>query len=346
MGTVKVNKGVLTGSNPYTVTGIPSGETIKITDSLSAVCKFDTLIAGPNCNCTPTLPTLIISSFTVCAGDTFPTLKATVVGLATVEWFTQATGGTAVFTGLNYKPLGPVPSTGAVFYAQARSTDPDCPTAISTGRVMATVNAQDCTVEVDLALKKSINKKIAQIGDELTYTIKVYNQSNTTATGVEVVDSLAATAQFVVGSLNASRGTANLVGNVIKWNIGSIAANGDTVTLTYQVKATQEGVHFNTAEICKTNEKDVDSTPCNGEEDEDDIDRQCFSVPVKLCPGEKAEVNVPSNLTNVQWFKNGGSTSVATGNSVLLTEVGTYTFMVHESDLPGRGLLPHHHRTR
>ncbi len=339
-GTIKVNKGTLTGGNPYTVTGIPSGMTVKITDSLSALCKSDTLISGPNCNCNPSLPTLLTPSLTACIGDTFPTLKATVIGLATVEWFATATSTTVLFTGLNYKPAGNVTAAGATFYAQARSTDPTCPTAISTSRVMVTVNAQDCTKEVDLALKKSINTKIAQIGDVLTYTLKVWNESNTNATGVEVTDSIATTVQFQTGSFTASRGTATITGNVIKWGIGNIASNGDTVTLTYRIKATQEGVHFNTAEICKVNEKDVDSTPCNHDDDEDDIDRQCFTVPVKLCPGEKAEVNVPSTLTNVQWFKNGGSTSVAEGNSVLLTEVGTYTFTATNQTCPANGCCP------
>lgn len=343
MGMVKVDKGVLTGNNPYTVTGIPSGATLKITDSLSAVCKFDTLITGPNCNCTPPLPVLITPSLTVCIGDTFPTIKATVVGLATVEWFTASSGGVAVFTGLNYKPAGMV--TGdTVFYAQARSTDASCLAAISTGRVAATINAQNCTVEVDLALRKSINTKIAQIGDTLTYTIKVFNQSNTAATGVEVADSIATTVQFVAGSLVASRGGATINGNVITWTIGGIAANaganGDTVTLTYKVKAVQEGVHFNTAEISKTNEEDIDSTPGDGKLGEDDIESQCFTVPFKLCPTEKVEVNVPAFLTNVQWFKDGGTAPIAAGNTVLLTELGTYTFTASNQTCPVNGCCP------
>ncbi len=344
VGIVKVDKGTLTGSNPYTVTGIPSGATVKITDSLSAVCKWDTLITGPNCNCNPPTPVLITPSLTVCIGDTFPTIKATVIGLATVEWFATATSTTVLFTGLNYKPTGNVTAAGAMFYAQARSTDPSCPTAISTSRVMVTINAQNCTVEVDLALKKLINKKIAQIGDELTYTIKVFNQLNVAATGVEVTDSIATNVEFVVGSFAASRGSASISGNVITWTIGGIGANagadGDTVTLTYKVKATQEGVHFNTAEISKTNEKDIDSTPGNGKDGEDDIESQCFTVPIKLCPGEKAEANVPAFLTNVQWFKNGGNTAIAAGNAVLLTEVGTYTFTATNQACPANGCCP------
>ncbi|WP_041341762.1 DUF11 domain-containing protein [Runella slithyformis] len=245
VGTVKVNTGSLSGTNPYTVTGIPSGAVLRITDSLSAVCKFDTLITGPNCN-----------------------------------------------------------------------------------------------VQVDLALKKSINTKIAQIGDVITYTLKVWNESNTNATGVVVTDSMATSVQFQTGSFTASRGSAVISGNVIKWTIGNVAANGDTVSLTYRVKATQEGVHFNTAEISKTNQKDIDSTPGNGQKSEDDIDSQCFTVPIKLCPGEKVQANLPASLTNVQWFKNGGTSAVASGNTVLFTEIGTYTFTATNQTCPANGCCP------
>ncbi|HAK77301.1 MAG TPA: hypothetical protein DCM71_10420, partial [Runella sp.] len=339
LGIVKVNKGTLSGNNPYTVTGIPSGQNVIITDSLSAICKSDTTITGVNCNCNPALPQLLTPSLTACIGDTFPTLKATVVGLATVEWFSQQTGGTVLSTGLNYKPSGTV-TANTVFYAQARSTDPTCPTAVSTSRVPATINAQSCIDTIDLALKKSINTKIARVGDVLTYTIKVWNEWTKNATGVEVTDSIATTVQFVSGSFVASRGSATISGNAIKWNIGNIAANGDTVTLRYQVKATQAGIHLNTAEISKANEKDKDSTPGNGKGGEDDIDQQCFTVPFGLCSGQKIEVSVLATLTNVQWFKNGGTTAVATGNTVLFSEVGTYTFTATNQTCPANGCCP------
>ncbi|MBB3842177.1 putative repeat protein (TIGR01451 family) [Runella defluvii] len=339
LGIVKVNKGTLSGNNPYTVSGIPSGQNVIITDSLSAICKSDTTIVGVNCNCNPALPQLLTPSLTACIGDTFPTLKAAVVGLATVEWFSQQTGGTVLATGLSFKPSGTV-SANTVFYAQARSTDPTCPTAVSTSRVPATINAQTCIDTIDLALKKLIDKKIARVGDVLTYTIKVWNEWTKNATGVEVTDSIATTVQFVSGSFVASRGSATISGNVIKWTIGNIAANGDTVTLRYQVKATQAGIHLNTAEISKTNEKDKDSTPGNGKGGEDDIDQQCFTVPFGLCAGQKLEVGVPANLTNVQWFKNGGTAAVATGNVVLFSEVGVYTFTATNQTCPANGCCP------
>ena len=190
-------------------------------------------------------------------------------------------------------------------------------------------------------MKKLINKKIAKLSDELTYTIKVFNQLNVAATGVEVTDSIATTVQFVTGSFVASRGTASIVGNVIKWNIGNINASPDTVTLTYKVKATQQGVHFNTAEISKTNEKDKDSTPGNGKDSEDDLDRQCFTVPIQLCTGEKVQASVPSKYTGVKWFKASQElTELAGQNTVLLSETGNYTFTATNQACPTGGCCP------
>ncbi|MDF7819373.1 hypothetical protein P1X15_17275 [Runella sp. MFBS21] len=207
------------------------------------------------------------------------------------------------------------------------------------------VETKSCvSPEVDLALKKSINKKIAKLGDTLTYTIQVFNQSSTGATGVEVVDSIATTVGFIPGSFVASRGSATITNNVIKWIIGNIAANsgnnGDTVTLTYRIKVTQQGVHFNTAEISKVNEKDVDSTPNNDKEGEDDIDRQCFTVPIGLCEGEQLEIKIPAHYTNVVWYKEGSTTAVATGNIVLLGEAGIYTFTATNQACPAGGCCP------
>jgi len=84
-----------------------------------------------------------------------------------------------------------------MYYSQARSTDLACPVAISPTRTPTTINADTCTI--DLALKKSINKKLARVGDTLTYTIKVWNEASKGATGVSVTDSIATTVVFVGG---------------------------------------------------------------------------------------------------------------------------------------------------
>ncbi|NBB20349.1 DUF11 domain-containing protein [Runella sp. CRIBMP] len=312
------------------------------TQSDSLACRDTVSIIVPDCSCPQV--NILTPNATVCKDSLFPTLSIALLGSNTqgvsAAWYANATGGSSLGTGLSFKPAGTASVTDT-FYVALTGASANC---LALPRTPVIVTVQNCSVEIDLALKKSINIKIAQIGDELTYTIKVFNQLNVPATGVEVTDSIAATVQFVAGSFVASRGSATIVGNVIKWNIGGIAANaganGDTVTLTYKVKATQEGVHFNTAEISKTNEKDVDSTPGDGKLGEDDIESQCFTVPFKLCPTEKVEVNVPAFLTNVQWFKDGGTAPIAAGSTVLLTELGTYTYTASNQICPANGCCP------
>ncbi|TAF22707.1 MAG: DUF11 domain-containing protein, partial [Runella slithyformis] len=343
-GTVTTSAGTISGNS---VTGIPSNTNITLTiTNATTGCRASAIVTAPNCSCPPANPVVLTPNAIVCIGDTIPTLRVSVGANATADWYAAATGGTAFATGtLSYKPTG-IATVNTTFYVSARGNTQDCQ-SLSPGRVAVLVTVRTCADTVDLALKKLINKKVARIGDELVYTIKVFNQSNKRATGVEVTDSIATSVQFVVGSFVASRGSAVIAGNVIKWTIGNIAAagvpaNGDTVTLSYKVKATQAGLHFNTAEISKTNEKDKDSTPGNGKEGEDDIDTQCFTVPYELCSGEKVQATVPAQYTNVVWSKtvNGQTTQVGTGNQLLLSEIGSYSFTATNQTCPASGCCP------
>ena len=225
------------------------------------------------------------------------------------------------------------------FYIAARSTLPNsanCPTVSERTRVI--VVAQACSDTVDLALKKLISKKMAKVGDEITYTVKVWNQSSTNATGVAVADSLNAGIQYITSS--ASRGNYDIATK--QWTIGNIAANGDTVTLTMRVKVLSEGVWFNTAQISSADQKDKDSTPGNNVDTEDDIDSRCFSVPFKLCVGQGQGVmaSVPSKYTGVVW-RDGQGNVVPTNNGVVtLTKAGTYTFTATNGTCPAEGCCP------
>ena len=316
------------------------------TQSDSLACRDTVSVIVPDCAC-PTVNVLTPNA-TVCKDSLFPTLNISIVGSNTngvsAAWYANINGGAVLGTGLSFKPVG-VASVTDTFYVQLTGTTGACAEAARTAVI---VMVQDCNKIIDLALKKGINTKIAKIGDELIYTIKVFSQplsGSVTATGVEVTDSIATTVQFVAGSFVASRGSAVISGNVIKWTIGTIAANtasnGDTVTLTYKVKATVQGVHFNTAEISKTNEKDVDSMPGNGKDGEDDIDRQCFTVPFTICSNEKIEASIPARYTGVKWFKDGVEvTALAGKNVVLLDMVGTYSFTATNQTCPASGCCP------
>ncbi|AXE21103.1 hypothetical protein DR864_26885 [Runella rosea] len=344
-GTIKVNAGTLAGSGngPYTVSNIPPTISLKITDSLTSICKFDTTILAPvACNCTPAAPVAISPNVFACVGDTIPTLKVTVLSGVTADWYANATGGSALATGVvNYKPAGTASVTDT-FYVEARGTTQNCG-GVSALRTPVILTVQDCDTLIDLKLKKSISKKLVQIGDTIQYTIKVWNENTSFATGVEVTDSLNAGVQYLSSSTkrlsnNTTAGSYNPLTS--KWTIGAIGINGDTVVLTIKVKVIGQGVWFNTAEISKANEKDVDSTPFNQSELEDDLDRQCFSVPIKLCGGEKALLTIPRQFTGVKWFKTGSTTAIAQGNQVLLEESGTYTYTSTSGTCPTEGCCP------
>lgn len=94
-GTVKANAGILANpsANNYTVSDIPNTVNLKLTDSLSAACKFDTIIQAPNCNCPEVM--VINPTATACIGNTLPTLRVMVMvnntGI-TVRWFNNAVG--------------------------------------------------------------------------------------------------------------------------------------------------------------------------------------------------------------------------------------------------------------
>ena len=202
----------------------------------------------------------------------------------------------------------------------------------------------ECVQLYDLALDKSIDKKLAMLGETVNYTIRVWNEGQGNATGVEVTDSLNAGVQYV--SHVAAAGNYDPVTKI--WTIDSLNV-GDTLTLTVAVKVVAQGVWFNTAEITKMNEEDVDSTPGNGENGEDDIDRECFTVPVQVCRGQgtAVELAVPDEYTGVVWFRktqNGQPVQVAQGNIFIVTEteLGSYeyTFTSSSGSCPAEGCCP------
>ncbi|TAG18609.1 MAG: DUF11 domain-containing protein, partial [Cytophagales bacterium] len=292
-----------------------------------------------NPNCEPTKPIAIAPTTVICNGDPTPVLAVTVAN-GRAFWYTTLTGGTPIASDTTkYRPAVAVSDT---FYVEARAKDLTCNTV--TERIAVILKVQTCIDTIDLKLKKMVDVKTAKLGDVITYTIKVWNESNKNATGVVVTDQLPATLQYVSAGSSASRGTYNPADG--KWTIGNIAAagvpaNGDTVTLTVKAKIVGEGVTFNTAEITGADQKDKDSTPGNGADGEDDLDRACFTVPIKLCTnlGQKVVATVPSQYAGVVW-KDAQGQQIGTGNSIELSKAGTYTFTSTSGTCPANGCCP------
>ncbi len=132
--------------------------------------------------------------------------------------------------------------------------------------VILKVTLKACDKLIDLSLVKSVDNLTPNVGDNLTYTIKVTNAGPDAATNVEVTDILPAGLQFVSSSFFTN------TAGVLTTNIANIAM-GQTITLNYVVKLTGTSPQTNFAQVTKADQKDIDSTPGNGsttKEDDDD----------------------------------------------------------------------------
>jgi len=118
---------------------------------------------------------------------------------------------------------------------------------------------------VDISVTKTVNEFIPEVGSEIVFIVTVNNAGPSDATNVVVTDVLATGYQFV--SANASNGTYNPTNG--SWTVGGLA-NGASETLDITVEVLPTGVYSNTAELTSVTEDDVDSTPGNNNEAEDD----------------------------------------------------------------------------
>jgi len=212
--------------------------------------------------------------------------------------------------------------------------------------VVFTVNgATPPTSPVDLSLIKTVSIKKAAVGDLITYTVSITNQSTNTATGVSVKDYMPAGVLYK--SYSTSTGTYNNTTGI--WTIGNISGQ-QTINLVITVQAQGEGTFFNRAEVWTCNEPDVDSKPANtlltGQPNnpilEDDNASACFYVPIGLCTGsgDAYEISVPTGYTGIQWYKNGSPIAGETGTTLTVSTVGSYTFTTLEGTCPAGGCCP------
>jgi uncharacterized repeat protein (TIGR01451 family) len=187
--------------------------------------------------------------------------------------------------------------------------------------------------KVDLTLTKTVNTPTTTKGSNVIFTIKVKNQGGGNATGVTVHDTLPVGMTFVSAMPNGVYDP-----NTKLWTIGNL--NGDdSATLTMTVRIDSVGVTHNTAEVHAMNEADEDSTPNNKNTSEDDIARVGVSVPVPLCTsqGQTLSLSIPSGFSNIKWYKNNVLIGGQTSNSLIVNQIGNYTFTADEATCPVAG---------
>lgn len=183
---------------------------------------------------------------------------------------------------------------------------------------------------VDISVTKTVDELIAEVGEELVFTITVQNDGPSDATNVVVTDVLASGYELINGV--PSSGTYNVANG--SWVVGDLA-NGASETLEIAVEVLSTGNYTNTAELTNVSEQDADSTPNNNNESEDDQQSvEPTVIPVAdlllrksvnvLSPYVGQEVIFTINVTNL-------GPSEASGVEILDLLPDGYTYISHSA---------------
>jgi large repetitive protein len=224
------------------------------------------------------------------------------------------------------------------------------------GSLAQTTNSVSGT---DLSVKKTINTQSPTLGQDVTYTIKVKNDGNIKATGVELTDVLptGVTLKSVnVGGVGTTSTTASAGVTTVLWKVGEVGASPSELTMTIVATVTSRGLFFNTAEITKETETDIDSSPNNHDINEDDQDAVCFSVEEYFYKGDEFTTALPLGYTNISWTKKVGTTGtkvpvtastpgvkiLADGNLTItaITDYTEFEFSATNKNCPISGCCP------
>ena len=130
---------------------------------------------------------------------------------------------------------------------------------------------------VDLSLTKTVDNSTPNVGNIVTFTITLTNNSiSTPASNIQVTDQLPAGITHVADS--ATQGDYDETLGI--WSIGTLGASTSTIlTITASINSGAGGTSItNTAEITAVDQGDNDSTPNNGIATEDDQDSANINV--------------------------------------------------------------------
>jgi uncharacterized repeat protein (TIGR01451 family) len=314
-------------TNPFTTTIDPTtGVVTGITQN--GVYGYILTSQGSGSNCTDTVfvrrGTLALTTQSVCSPATTIFLPAAQAGQT---WTAVTAGNPATATINNSGSVSGMTTNGLYKFLVSDGTCSDT----------AKVERKVCTAEYDLAIFKKTSNKTASLNQNITYTITVVNQGNSQITGIEVRDTLTTGVSFVSAATVRGSGTYNSSTKI--WNVGTLAA-GDSAILNITVKVLASGVWFSIAEITKADQLDVDSTPNNSSETEDDLDRVCVSVPVRICDTQKIVLTSPGGITNIQWYNGTTAIAGATSSTYTVTTTGSYYYVGQINGCPVTGCCP------
>ncbi len=124
-------------------------------------------------------------------------------------------------------------------------------TDASNDSATATVTVQ----EADVSVTKIVSNNIANVGENVTFTVTASNAGPDAATNVEIVDKLPTGFAFV--SAAPSQGTYNATSGV--WTLGTLN-NSSSATITIIATVQSTGVYENVASVQRVDQNDTDTT--------------------------------------------------------------------------------------
>ncbi|MBC7409168.1 MAG: DUF11 domain-containing protein [Arcicella sp.] len=233
-------------------------------------------------------------------------------------------------------------------------------TFLTSFETLAQSSSVGLTAFTDLSIKKTISTQNPTISQDVTYTIKVRNDGIIKATGVEITDILpiGVTLKTVsVGGIGSTSNSTTAGITTIIWNVGEVSAAPTELTMIIVATVVKRGLWFNTAEITKEIEVDIDSSPNNHDINEDDQDAVCFSIEDYFYKGDEFITALPTGYTNVIWTKkvgNGVPTAVTAttpgvvllndgSGNIKITDITSYTeftFSANNKNCPITGCCP------
>ncbi|OWY65560.1 hypothetical protein B7486_41325 [cyanobacterium TDX16] len=158
-------------------------------------------------------------------------------------------------------------------------------------------------VTADLSLTKTVNKLLPNVGENVTFTINVKNDGPDNATNVKVQDIFPAGLTYVSSNASVAFGATTpaylsvsdynggfYTSSTGMWDIGTIP-KGATATLQIVATVNTTDAITNIAEVNASNQADPDSTPNNGNVNEDDRAAVTFNQRVSISGTVFEDVN-------------------------------------------------------
>lgn len=169
------------------------------------------------------------------------------------------------------------------------------------GPTVQTVDIDNFT-PIDLRLTKTVLPTNPNNGQNVTYTLTVFNDGTNAATGVVVTDLLPVGTTYV-----SDTGAGAYVSGTGIWTVGNLAV-GASASIQIVASFTGQTAILNAAEVTAADQFDIDSTPNNGITTEDDYAEVTFTPAVTdlaisktvddTTPNENQEVVFTLTVTN------------------------------------------------